>query len=82
MSCTPCGATWSGKRIEHCDGCHETFTGSTAGDRHRVGDHAVFVGPDRRRCLAAEEMRAKGMTQNDRDIWTNGGESPWAKEKS
>lgn len=73
-----CGAEWSGLRIEHCTACHATFTGTTAGDRHRTGDHNESTGPNRRRCLTAEEMRERGMAQNDRGQWTNGGTSPWA----
>lgn len=73
-----CGATWTGLRIEHCTECHETFTGTSSGDKHRVGDHAIFTGPTRRRCLSADEMRDKGMAQNKRGQWTNGGTSPWA----
>lgn len=73
-----CGAEWTGLRIEHCDACHQTFSGTTAGDRHRVGDHAVSIGPGRRRCLTADEIRGKGMEQNDRGVWTNGGISPFA----
>ena len=71
-TCNKCSASWAGLRIEHCPSCHQTFTGSTAGDMHRVGDHAVFEGPDRRRCLTADEMTEKGMTQNDRGVWTTG----------
>jgi hypothetical protein len=73
-----CGATWTGHRIEHCTVCHETFTGTTAGDKHRTGDHNESTGPDRRRCLSRAEMREKGMALNGRGQWTNGGTSPWA----
>ena len=73
-TCTPCERTWTGKRIEHRTECHQTFTGNTSGDKHRVGEFA----PDTRRCLTAAEMRAKGMAQNARGQWTNGGDSPWA----
>ena len=76
-SCWKCSKTWTGKRIEHCTVCHETFTGSTAGDMHRTGDHAVFEGPDRRRCLTADEMREKGMAQNARSQWTTGQSNAW-----
>lgn len=76
-TCT-CGATWTGLRMEHCPECHETFSGTSSGDRHRVGDHAVSVGPDRRRCLTADEMVGKGLVRNERGIWTSGGTSPWA----
>lgn len=80
-ACT-CGASWTGLRVEHCPACHETFTSTSSGDRHRVGDHAVSVGLDRRRCLTADEMRARGMVPNSRGQWTNGGTSPWAADRS
>lgn len=79
ITCGRCPATWTGLRIEHCPECHETFTGTGAGDKHRTGDHATYSGPDRRRCRTADEMRTKGMSQNARGQWTLGGESPWAK---
>jgi hypothetical protein len=69
-----CGATWTGKRIEHCTACHETFTGTGSGDMHRVGPYA----PLERRCLSAEEMRDRGMAANSRGHWTTGRASPWA----
>lgn len=71
-TCRKCDATWTGLRIEHCTVCHETFTGATAGDMHRTGDHAINEGPDRRRCLTTAEMIDKGMAQNDRGQWTTG----------
>lgn len=71
-SCWKCGKTWGGSRTEHCTVCHESFTGSTSGDMHRTGDHAVNEGPDRRRCLTVDEMTGKGMVRNDRGIWTTG----------
>lgn len=52
--------------------CHQTFTGASAGDMHRTGDHAVNEGPNRRRCLTSAEMREKGMRRNERGIWTTG----------
>lgn len=71
-TCRKCEATWTGMRIEHCPSCCMTFTGASSGDMHRVGDHAVFEGPDRRRCLTADEMTEKGMARNDRGHWTTG----------
>lgn len=71
----PCGAKWTGHRIEHCTACHETFTGTTAGDKHRTGDHAVSSGPTRRRCLTPPEMRGKGMAQNARGQWKSTAEA-------
>lgn len=58
VTCPGCPAKWTGLRIEHCAACHETFTGTKAGDRHRVGAYGVTTGPNRRRCLTVDEMRA------------------------
>lgn len=74
----PCGAKWTGARIEHCPACHETFTGTSAGDKHRTGDHATSVGPDRRRCLTVDEMLEKGIARNRRGHWmTSAGSARW-----
>lgn len=69
-----CGATWTGKRIEHCSapGCHQTFTGTRAGDKHRTGDYF----PDTRRCLSAEEMVEAGFRRNRHGHWTFGAPDP------
>lgn len=64
-----CGTTWTGKRVEHCTACHETFTGTSAGDRHRTGTYA----PMARRCLTLDEMRTAGLEQNARGHWSSGG---------
>lgn len=76
-TCSTCSATWTGLRIEHCPSCCQTFTGATAGDMHRVGDHGTWEGPDRRRCLTPAEMTEKGMAQNDRGQWTTGKSNAW-----
>jgi hypothetical protein len=60
-----CEAVWSGLNIEHCAACHQTFSGTEAGDKHRVGDHGVTEGPNRRRCLTVEEMHAKVTGNGD-----------------
>jgi hypothetical protein len=62
-----CGAAWSGLRIEHCMSCHETFSGTSAGDLHRVGEHGVKEGPDRRRCLTVAEMKNLTFTGGKRE---------------
>lgn len=72
MGCR-CGATWGGRRAQHCPACHETFTGDTAGDMHRVGP---FHPKGARRCLTPTEMEAKGMRRNTHGVWTSGG--TWA----
>jgi hypothetical protein len=68
-TCLRCGHAWTGLKPEHCTACHQTFGGTTAGDLHRVGQHGVTEGPDRRRCLNAQEMLAKGLVLNDRGLW-------------
>lgn len=78
-TCT-CGKSWTGFRMEHCTVCHETFSGTTAGDKHRTGDHNTYSGPSRRRCLSGAEMRKRGMEQNARGVWTNGG-SYWGGDQ-
>lgn len=54
---------------ETCPSCWEVFTGTTAGDMHRVGKHHIFSGPDRRRCLTVDEMSEVGMIRNSGGIW-------------
>lgn len=56
---TKCDAKWKTLRAEHCTLCHQTFSGTTTGDAHRVGDHGVTKGPRRRRCLPPEEVKIK-----------------------
>lgn len=36
-----CGKTWNGARRAHCPACHETFSGDSAADRHRIGQFGV-----------------------------------------
>jgi hypothetical protein len=62
-----CGSKWSGTTVEHCTACHRTFSGSTTGDRHRVGRHELFTGPNRRRCLTVAEMAGLRTRSDHRD---------------
>lgn len=32
-ACRRCGTEWTGARMEHCAGCHETFGGTSAGEQ-------------------------------------------------
>lgn len=43
-----CGSWWTGATRSHCaaPGCHLTFSGETAAEKHRVGKHGVD-----RRCV-------------------------------
>lgn len=71
-TCRTCRATITGRKLEHCALCHETFTCTAAGDMHRVGRHGVTDGPSRRRCLTPDEMRDKGMSRSRLGHWTTG----------
>lgn len=75
-TCRDCKKTITGHKAEHCPECHETSTRTKAGDKHRVGQPGVSEGPDRRRCLTPDEMRAKGMKSNKQGYWTTGEEFP------
>ena len=80
-----CGKSWRGMKLEHCMECHDTFTGSGSGDKHRTGTHGVLSGPDRRRCRTIPEMLAIGMAQNAFGHWMSsarkeGEESPESQE--
>jgi hypothetical protein len=70
--CLDRGCTPPRGRAEHCTVCHETFTGSEAGDWHRTGAHGVTTGPERRRCLTVAEMLALGMTRTAAGLWQRG----------
>ena len=48
--CNRCPARWGGLLTSHCSGCHLTFTGITAFDKHRDGSHTKG-----RFCLAPEK---------------------------
>ncbi len=71
-TCTRCNSVVVGQRAEHCGVCCQTFTGTTAGDMHRVGRHGILDGPDRRRCLSPTEMAEKGMDQDSLGRWGTG----------
>jgi hypothetical protein len=55
--------TLTGDRNQ-CGGCGEFFNSTFAFDKHRTGE----FGKDRR-CLAADEMRARGMSTNAAGFW-------------
>lgn len=71
-TCRTCEKTIANRKAEHCPVCHETFTGTRAGDTHRTGRHGVTEGPDRRRCLTPAEMSAKGMRITKEGHWDSG----------
>jgi len=55
--------------MQHCRECHQTFSGTSAGDSHRTGKHEVRTGPDRRRCRTEAEMVAVGLWRDARGLW-------------
>lgn len=40
IGCGGCDSRWGGLLTSHCTGCHQTFSGLTAFDKHRTGSHA------------------------------------------
>lgn len=48
-----CGKSWTGLSVEHCPACHENFTGTSSGDRHRVNGECLPPGELRTRTGAA-----------------------------
>lgn len=56
-TCAGCTSTWTGLSAQHCPACHETFGGTTAGDKHRTRDF---------RCLAPAEV---GLTLDGKGVW-------------
>lgn len=65
-----CGKSWGGYRAEHCPSCHETFSGSTAGDAHRRGEHGVD-----RHCVPPAE--AGLVFDEKRGVWRLPGDGYW-----
>lgn len=53
-----------------CASCGAWFTGMQPFDWHRAGDFKMRG--HTRRCLAADEMRARGMMQTESGAWNTG----------
>jgi hypothetical protein len=71
IECGGCGERWTGLTPCHCPACHRTFSGITAFDKHRDGNHARGT----RHCLDPATMRSgKGETvliTEERNNWTS-----------
>jgi hypothetical protein len=67
-----CGKSWGGYRAEHCAVCCETFSGTSAGDRHRKGPFTARVCAD---------PASVGLHQDSRGVWrmpaVDGGGRVW-----
>lgn len=80
FTCATCGDIIGG-RAEHCTVCHRTFTGTSAGDLHRTGQHGVKTGPDRRRCRTDDELAKRGLVRKPNGRWgTEAGDAKWWNE--
>lgn len=82
--CNVCRKSWTGFKMEHCKGCHQTFNNTRAGDKHVVVEstyHAMVKGvpspeiSEKLRCLTPAEMREKGMNQEKNGAWNMGGKA-------
>lgn len=69
-SCRECHKRVSGN-AQHCSCCHQTFSSTYAGDKHRAGTWTD------RRCLTPEEMQGQGLRLNARGVWTTTSHSVW-----
>lgn len=83
-----CGAWWTGLKVEHCTVCHQSFTGTNSGDKHRVAVNFKLDEngrkvrlSDRNRCLSEDEMREAGMSKNHFGLWSLGGGN-WRREET
>ena len=51
-----------------CTGCDRIFKSVGSFDKHRIGEYTLKSSMPRR-CLSEDEMRAKGMVQNEKGWW-------------
>ena len=67
-----CGAEWSGHKPEHCVVCHETFSTTRAGDRHRRADTQGAI--------SCQEPLGVGLVRGSDNVWHEAPTSgrPWA----
>ena len=62
-TCGGCPATWTGTRIAHCSGCHETFSTVSNFDTHRVRG-------------VCEDPVEVGLRRNERGVWFHATDKP------
>jgi len=71
---------WTGTPANGCSGCGQDFTSTLLFDTHRLGryeytlEQGLRLEPPRedgRRCLDADEMKAKGCELNERGRWAD-----------
>ena len=58
ITCSKCGASWTGQGRCHCSGCCNTFGGITSFDQHRKGY----------KCIDPAKL---GLTLNSRGVWVS-----------
>lgn len=63
-----CGSWWTGTSRSHCaaDGCHRTFSGETAADRHRQGRFGID-----RRCVDPTTVGLVPVAKPYGVLWQN-----------
>jgi hypothetical protein len=66
-----------------CIGCKQQFNSLGLFERHRVGDHTIWEGNNRRRCLTVEEMQSRKWEPNKYGKWVDRSkENNWFKVES
>lgn len=63
--CGGCAATWTGLKVCHCAGCHETFSVVSWFDRHRVRGKCINPA----RVLVSEEDGRPAMKKDTHGKW-------------
>lgn len=60
ITCSGCDSRWTGLNAAHCSGCHQTFSGITLFDQHRV----LYV------CKHPQRMKVGGLPLVlDNGVW-------------
>lgn len=84
-TCGGCDATWTGLGAAHCAarGCHRTFTGVSAFDKHRSRKYREVDG---RRVLVRDygqchDPGEDGMVLNDRGQWGMPDDGYWSTRR-
>lgn len=81
--CNGCTSRWGGLSTAHCTGCHRTFSGINAWEKHRAGSHTTIKG---RYCVDPETVLNKkgehvlALTNRAYPCWGMAGDKPeyWA----
>ncbi|GAS98826.1 uncharacterized protein RMCC_5791 [Mycolicibacterium canariasense] len=79
IGCARCTNRWGGLNTAHCGACHQTFTTTSAFDKHRDGNHAQGT----RHCVDPSTV---GLVNAGRAYpcwgWPNDGRNPHSADIS